>query len=498
MAGNAGAIRAGKAYVEVYADRSPLARGLALVGGQLKSWGAKAAVVAGGVTAAAGAAIAAGIGASVKHFVEAGSAMVDMSARTGASVEALSTLGFAAAQTGATIEDVETGFKKFAKSGLGAGKSAEAGFRDALRTIAAIQDPVERSRKAMELFGKSGTALIPMAMQLDALEARARELGLEMSTSDAEAADSLGDAWDELVAVGGMLGVKIGAVVAPALQQMVEWGVEVIGVVGRWVESNQEAIQSFLRVATSGDVLWAGLKVAWLEGVNALGEIFLLVEEAIMPVWAATLDEALVIIGELQKAWSDFGAWFEETMSGVADFVFDKMSNISGEIGAALLDAIGQTDAAANQRAENERAAQERKDIRAANRAGPRKGKDFAAIDAATDAARAAVPDVVRSQAKDLRDKIAAARADLLRAREDLTNAVDAARAPVEAPGAKGLKNAAGEIDLGKSSVSGTFSASAASGLAGGSRLDEIATATKQTAKNTKNLANLQPGLAVT
>lgn len=495
MGSNAGAIKAGKAYVEIYADKSKLAAGLKAGKSMLVGFGSAAAGAAGAIAvgaAAAGAAIATGLGASVKHFVEAGSAMVDMSARTGASVEALSSFKFAAEQTGATMEDVETAMKKFAKTGLGAGRSAEAGFRAALKSVAAIKDPVTRTQKAMELFGKSGTSLIPMAMDLAMLEQRARDLGLVMSMKDAEAADALGDAWGEMLAVGGMLGVKIGSVLAPALQTMVEWGTEVVGVVGRWVEANKEVIQSFLRVATSSDVLWAGLRVAWLKGVTTLGDVFLSIEDAILPVWQATLDEALFVIGELEKAWLNFGAWFEQTMSKIGDVIFDKISGIAGEAAAMFFDAIGQSDVAENQRKESQRAARERKDLRQLPNANP----DFAAIDAATAAARAEVPSLIQANMNETKDRIAKAKDDLQRAQDDFKAAVDRAKAPVESPAAKKLA-AAAELDLGKSSVSGTFSAAAAQGMAG-SQLDQIATASKQTAKNTRKLANLQPGILFT
>ncbi|MCC6653333.1 MAG: hypothetical protein IT348_19435, partial [Candidatus Eisenbacteria bacterium] len=64
---------------------------------------------AGAATTALGTAAVVGIGKMVKDFADAGSELVDMSARTGASVEALSELGYAAQQSGTSAASLEGG-----------------------------------------------------------------------------------------------------------------------------------------------------------------------------------------------------------------------------------------------------------------------------------------------------------------------------------------------------------------------------------------------------
>lgn len=44
--------------------------------------------------------------------------------------------------------------------------------------IAAIEDPAERTRMAMEAWGISGTMLLPMVKDLQPLRQEARDLGL--------------------------------------------------------------------------------------------------------------------------------------------------------------------------------------------------------------------------------------------------------------------------------------------------------------------------------
>ena len=114
-----GQIEAGKAVVRVEANRSRLGAGLAAAQKQLQSFAAGAAKI-GAVGLGGAAAVLAPLTAAVKQFADTGSQLDDMSQRTGASVEALSGLGYAAKMSGAELEDVEKGLRTMQK-GLAAG-----------------------------------------------------------------------------------------------------------------------------------------------------------------------------------------------------------------------------------------------------------------------------------------------------------------------------------------------------------------------------------------
>ena len=114
MAGPGG-IRAGAAFVEAYLDDSKLRRGLKGVRAQLAAFGAGVNAL-GTKFAGLGAGVITPLLAATHHFMSAGSALNDMSARTGVGTNALSELGFAAEQTGASLEDVETGVKRMQKA----------------------------------------------------------------------------------------------------------------------------------------------------------------------------------------------------------------------------------------------------------------------------------------------------------------------------------------------------------------------------------------------
>lgn len=75
---------------------------------------------------------------------------------------------------------------------------------------------------AMKIFGKSGADLIPMTAELKELRKEAQELGLTMSSKDAEAAAELGDAWERLTSTVKMLFFNIGSALAPAMQKFLD------------------------------------------------------------------------------------------------------------------------------------------------------------------------------------------------------------------------------------------------------------------------------------
>lgn len=217
-------IRAGKAFVEV-TIRDKLAQGLRSAWAKLKAFGAMVkatfSMVAGTFTSIAGG-IAAVIGPMValaKRFADVGSELHDMSGRTGVAVETLSAMRFAAEQTGATLADVEAGLRKMAKAGL-----SVKDFDKVAASINAIEDPSKRAAEAMKIFGKSGTKLLPMLAEWNALRAQAQGLGLIISTEDAKKADDLGDKFQILKDTFGAFLVKAGS----ALSGPISTGLEVL------------------------------------------------------------------------------------------------------------------------------------------------------------------------------------------------------------------------------------------------------------------------------
>lgn len=311
MAGKAGAVRAGGAFVEIFADKSALVRGLKGAEKTLTSWG-KNVSKAGFAATAAGAAVGGGLAAAVKVFADSGSQLADMSVRTGASVESLGKLGYAAGQTGTDMEAVEKGTKKlqdnlagavsgnktaaasFAKLGLDARKLVNLPVDQQFARIAdrleAIQNPALRTAAAIDLFGKAGTDMLPMlaggAAGLDALTSRAEKLGLVMSTQDAAAADKLGDRLDDVMAVGKRTTQVIGSALAPAATELANKVIDVGVAVNQWIVENPQLVTTIAEVTaavTAGGVAVVGLGYSMQFAGTALGGIAKIVPLLVSP-----------------------------------------------------------------------------------------------------------------------------------------------------------------------------------------------------------------------
>lgn len=270
MAGSAGGIKAGAAYVTITADDSQFQRALKNVEQAFGSVAKNIAAVGAGLSAAASAMIAP-LALSVGVFESVGSQLNDMAVRTGFSAERLSELSYAAGQTSASIEDVETGIKKMQKAigeaSLGSDEAAKALAKiglsaEALRSLSPeeqfdviagkirdIKDPAERVAATLGVFGKSGTSLLPLITEMDALTDRARELDIVMSTDAAGAADKLGDAFGDVKKVLQTVQIQIGAALAPALTSISLRLAEVIAPISQWVRDNQALVVSIGSVA---------------------------------------------------------------------------------------------------------------------------------------------------------------------------------------------------------------------------------------------------------
>lgn len=240
MAATTGAIRAGRAFVEIFGDDSKLQQTFAGVQRRMRAFGRSLTTIGAGLVGGAQT-ILAPLTAAAFAFGKAGAALDDASGRTGASVEALSELSFAAEQSGASLSDVEAGLRgmaRFTKTAAAGGKSAvatlkalgiSAGELDGMSPdqqmarladgLARIEDPTKRAALAMQVFGKSGTTLLPMfadgAAGLEALRKQARDLGVVMSTEDAKAAAEFDDAMAALWTQAKQIVVTIGSAVAP-------------------------------------------------------------------------------------------------------------------------------------------------------------------------------------------------------------------------------------------------------------------------------------------
>ncbi len=281
-------VRAGRAFVEVGTDATPLERGLRQAQARLKAFGDGLRAVGTGM-AAVGASITGALLGATKMFASTGDTLDKMAGRTGVSVEALSEMGFAADLSGASLETLETGIRKMQRSvtdaaegtqtavdalaALGLSAAAlqnlapEQQFKLIADRLSKIENPTTRAALAMEVFGKSGTQLLPMisngAAGLAAFAEQARALGLVMSAEDARAAAALNDALDSLWKSVKAGAVAVGSVLAGELQRYAEIVTGVVVAAQNWIRENRELVVVVAKIA----VVVTGVGVA----LTALG-----------------------------------------------------------------------------------------------------------------------------------------------------------------------------------------------------------------------------------
>lgn len=286
MAGKSGAIKAGRAFVELFADDSALVRGLKKASDRLKRWGSSIRGL-GSKFVAFGGVVAGVLGAAAAKFAAAGDELDKMSARTGVSVEMLSKLGFAAEQSGAdmgTLEkglgalgrfmtDIEFGTKKAADvmGALGlsmdalSNKTPDERIKILLKALSGIEDPSLRAGLAMQVLGRAGRQLLPMAAGFEGLSDEAEKLGLVITKDQATAAANLADAWNRLKRQLGAAVVQIGSALVPAFLKIQETISPIISKWIAWAKANSALIVTIVKIA--------GIVAAVGAGLIALGSV---------------------------------------------------------------------------------------------------------------------------------------------------------------------------------------------------------------------------------
>jgi hypothetical protein len=196
--------------------------------------------------------------ASVARFIQVGSALDDMTQRTGVSVEALSALSYAAQLSDTSMESLQASLikmTKFTESAADGAKAAQGtlsqlglsvrqlkalspdqqflAFADALN---AIEDPGQRAVMAMEVFGK-GAADIQILLQqgsagIEGLMDQAADLGKVMSGETAAAAAETADAIDDMLASIDSAIVAIGGQLAPIVKLLADGITFVVNALG--------------------------------------------------------------------------------------------------------------------------------------------------------------------------------------------------------------------------------------------------------------------------
>ena len=362
-------VKAGGAYIELFTKDSGLIKGLNAASKKLSDFGG-GLVSAGARVVAFGGIVGGAMVAAAVRFADAGSAIDDAAQRTGTSAEAFSGLAYAAKMAGSDAETLEKSLIKlnqnvadaasgnktaqatFAKLGLSIadlqGLSPDEQMKLIADRLAAIPDHATRTAMAMDIFGKSGAQLLPMLAQgsagIEAMQAEAEALGLVMSSEDAAAAATLGDALDKLTMTVGKVVQAVGAALAPTLTEAIDIFTGVAVGIKKVIDANRPLVVGIAAGVAAITAFGAAMVAAG--GVSiALGAILGGVATVLTAV-GATIAFLLSPIGLVIAGITTLGAvvWANSDASGKAinwfgeqfDTLVGDTTSAMGAIGDAL------------------------------------------------------------------------------------------------------------------------------------------------------------------
>lgn len=355
MPGNTSAIRAGAAFVEIFADDSKVRTVLARVDARLRAFGQGLSRIGAGLTAV-GTGIVAPLIAAARVAGEYGGRVLEASQKTGIGIEAIQELGFAAEQTGTSLEGLSGAMKFLQKNLVEAARGSqeaqqafaalglsyvalqslapEEQFARVAAAIGNLTNPAQRTAAALKLFGKSGTDLLPLltggGAGLARLREEARSLGQVLSADTIRSAEATGDAFSIVHGAIRATATAVGAALEPVLTPLAETFGRIARTVQDWVAENAGLLQTIFQVAAgvaaAGAVI-TGLGVALIGAgaaaaaiSTALGAVGAVIGALATPIGLAIT--AVVALGVAFVQWTETGqAAFRAVSETIGGFV---------------------------------------------------------------------------------------------------------------------------------------------------------------------------------
>ena len=276
---------------EANKDIEETAKNAGGLGDKLKS-GITTAAKWGTVVAGGAAAAAAGVLKVAMDSAAAADEIDKMSQKIGISKQGYQEWSYVLGQNGMDISSLQMGMKTlvtqmdgvvngtessiamFDALGLsvydstGALKDQETMMNEALVALADMKNGTEKARLATELFGRSGSELMPMLNQGSSammdLKERAHDLGLVMSDETVTAGVVLGDTMDDVKKSLGMVATELGAQLMPLIQMALEWVIQNMPIIKQYVSQALETIGIAIEaIKPIVQALFQGIGVLW-------------------------------------------------------------------------------------------------------------------------------------------------------------------------------------------------------------------------------------------
>jgi hypothetical protein len=293
--------------------------------------------------AAAGAAVGMAVVAAAAKTAAYADATAKAAERTGIAVDSLQALQYAAERADVSAGDLEGALRFAAKRGV---KDLEGELLRAAEQFERMPDGAEKAALAMKLFGKQGTALIPMLNKgtagLDEMTAKAQDMGLVLGADTQEQAAALKDTLEDVQGyLRGLAYTIAGPFLKPireALERLAKWIREHRPQIQRAFEAIGTAIGTAMKYAAQ--LIEPVIDLLWRLGGAILGSTTGRVLAALAAFgFALTLPFAgpVIAIGALLVALEELWGWItgerdtllEDTFGPFADFKKDFLGWLS-------------------------------------------------------------------------------------------------------------------------------------------------------------------------
>lgn len=253
-----------------------------------------------------------------KDAADVGANFFDMSKRVKLGTEFLSAFDFIAKQSGTSIEALEPSFKKFTINAYESAKGTENAvtafkalgmvvdsntlkeksnsdiLKETLLRLSEVKNETEQVALAQQLFGRAGTALLPIldlgAQGIEEQMKKAKELGIVWTEEAAAGADTFGDSLDSLM-------VQLTGLMRQVLIPM--------------MEPLHTLINAFSALVSGADLVGSAISIAFTNAGKTLSTFFTKGYDEAMKVSLGT-PEQKQILSQKTKAFTDAtNTWLE-------------------------------------------------------------------------------------------------------------------------------------------------------------------------------------------
>lgn len=220
--------------------------------------GISGAVSSMGAGIAASLSLAAAVG-QISQSMEHVDRVAKLADRLGLSNEAMQRMSVIAKSGNVDVEMLAKAMLTMGRNIGTGGKSLDQRFFDVADSIAAIKDPAERSKRAVEIFGKEGNELLNIlsggSRNLRETSALLDRFGLSISRVDAAKVESANDAWGRMGILLDGISDKIAVGLSPTMEAFANRSIALIDGVNAALErmgTNWEGIGKVIGATVQG------------------------------------------------------------------------------------------------------------------------------------------------------------------------------------------------------------------------------------------------------